>query len=92
MGRHYICKSQTQLEIQKIFLLNRRVGYCDIHSTHQGRKSRFLFLVLIDTEVHGTPVDAASMEITPGNEETLERAVIGMMAGYAPQESSSGQI
>ena len=47
---------------------------------------------LIDTEVHATPVDAASVKITPGNEETLERAVIGMMAGYAPQESSSGQI
>ena len=47
---------------------------------------------LIDTEVHATPVDAASVKITPGNEETLERVVIGMTASYAPQESSSGQI
>ena len=47
---------------------------------------------IIDTEVHATPVDAASVKITPGNEETLERVVIGKTAGYAPQESSSGQI
>ena len=52
---------------------------------------RYLSL-LIDTEVHATPVDAASVKITPGNEETLERVVIGMTASYAPQESSSGQI
>ena len=47
---------------------------------------------LIDTEVHATPVNAVSVKIIPGNEETLERIVIGMTVSYAPQESRSGQI
>ena len=47
---------------------------------------------LIDTEDHASPVNAASMMTTPSDEDTLERVVTGMTAGYAPQESSSGQI
>ena len=47
---------------------------------------------IIDTEDHTTPVNAASVKITPGSEDTLERVVNGKTAGCAPQDSSSGQI